>query len=41
MFLVKVKYAFVAIERVYSVNTYSGISLSHEGVSEPVNRVSK
>ena len=41
VFLVKVKHAFVAIERVYSMNTYSGISLSHEGVSELVNGASK
>ena len=38
MFLVKMKNAFVPIERVYMVNTYLGISLSHEGVSEVSER---
>ena len=34
VFLVTTKNMFVPIERVYSVNTYSWISLSHKGLSE-------
>ena len=33
VFLVRTKNAFVPIERVYSVNTFLLISLSHQGVS--------
>ena len=38
VFLAKMKNALVPIERVYSVNTYSWISLSHEEVSQMRDR---
>ena len=41
VFLVKKNNAFVPVKRVYSVNTYLWISLSHKGVSKPENRASE
>ena len=38
VFLVKMKNAFVPIERVNSMNTYSRISQSHKGVSKVSER---
>ena len=40
VFLVMTKNAFLPVKRVYSVNTYLRITLSHEGVSEASEQAS-